>query len=1203
MVSSLKLLFLGSPQIEYDGEAVELKSRKEMALLAYLAVTSRSESHSRDALSTLLWPEYDQRRARSYLRHTLWLLKKALGQEWLEVSREHVSFNHTKTWLDVVEFQKQLTAATTHGHLADEVCINCLAPLTEVVALYRGDFLAGFTLPDAPDFDEWQLFQTESLRQASAIALERLTRLYSAQGEYELAIRYARRWLALDPLHEPAHRRLMQLYAWTGQQATALRQYQECVRRLDEELGVSPEEETTALYEAIKAKRLALPSQAGTSPQLPAFLEEKGKQARGERSVFVARERELAALAATLETTRTGRGQILFVIGGAGRGKTMLVQEFARRAQAADPELVIASGNCNAHTGLGDPYLPFREALNLLAGDVEAKWEAGLITRQHARRLWELMSITVPALVEQAPDLIESFVSGKALLDRVTTFATTETPWFKQLTVLVVKANRDRLEQPRLFTQYTAALKTIAAHRPLLLILEDLQWVDTSSSALLFHLSREVGASRILIVGTYRPEEVTLSWGEEWHPLADIVRELKRQHGDIWLDLGAMAPVEGRQFVEAYLDTQPNRLGLAFREALFQRTGGHALFTVELLREMQERGDLCRDENGYWVEGETIDWETLPARVEGVIEKRIEHLEKALQAVLTIACVEGEIFTAEVVARVQQVNERGLVQQLSRELDKRHRLVTAQALEWLGKQRLSFYRFRHYLFQHYLYHSLDPMERAYLHEAVGNALEALYGEQTEQVAIQLARHFEQARLMAKAVSYLLQAGKWASQLSANEEAITHLTKGLALLETLPDSPEHTRQELDLQIALGNALVAIKGYAASEVGKTFTRARELCQNIEETSQLFPVLHGLHRFYLVRQELPTARELGEQLLNLAQSQPDPTLLVAAHRALGATLYYLGEFTAAQAHFEQGLAFYDPQHHHSYVLLYGQDEGITCLSYAAWTLWHLGYPDQALKRSQEALNLAQALSHAHSLAYAQLFATTHYQLRREAQATQEQAEAQIALSTEQGFAFWVAWGMMFHGWALTEQGQGEEGIAQISQGLANFLATGAAVHQTHALILLAEAYQKMGQAEEGLSTIAEALATAHTRAERRGESELYRLKGELLLKAHEAGGGPALPLGGLRLSEAEGTARASVGEDGASPEECFLKAIEVARRQSAKSLELRASVSLGRLWQRQGKKAEARRMLAEIYGWFTEGFDTTDLKEAKALLEELS
>jgi predicted ATPase len=275
-----------------------------------------------------------------------------------------------------------------------------------------------------------------------------------------------------------------------------------------------------------------------------------------------------------LETVRPGKGQILFIIGGAGRGKTTLAQEFAQRAQAVDPELIVVSGYCNAHTGLGDPYLPFREALTMLTGEVEAKWTAGLISSAHVRRLWELMPLTVPTLVKQAPDLIDSFVPAGPLLERATRFAPAQAPWFKQLMTMTTHAPRASLEQKQILAQYTALLKTVTRQHPLLLILEDLHWVDASSNALLFHLSREVGNSPILIVGTYRPDEVALSRGEMRHPLTEMMGELKRRHGDIWLDLGNLAPAEGQHFVEAYLDTQPNRLGRTFRAALFRHTGG-----------------------------------------------------------------------------------------------------------------------------------------------------------------------------------------------------------------------------------------------------------------------------------------------------------------------------------------------------------------------------------------------------------------------------------------------------------------------------------------------------------------------------------------------------------------------------------------------------------------------------------------------------
>jgi len=921
---------------------------------------------------------------------------------------------------------------------------------------------------------------------------------------------------------------------------------------------------------------------------LPPFFA-TGAPPRGPAAPFVAREQELAELAAALATARGGAGQILFVIGGAGRGKTTLVQEFARQAQAADPELLVVSGSCNAHTGSGDPYLPFREALTMLSGDVETRWAGGLISTEHARRLWEAMPLTLPALVEHAPDLLGAFVPGKSVRERAATFAERDASWFRELVARESAEVGARVAQQPIVTQYRAVLSAIARQRPLVLILEDLHWVDSASSGLLLHLSREASHSRMLILSTYRPDELAVSRGETHHPLAEMLSELKRRHGDIWLDLGALAEADGRHFVEAYLDTRPNRLGPAFREALFTQTGGHALFTVELLREMRERGDLRQDADGQWTQGPAIDWNTLPARVEGAIEKRIQRLETALRSILTIASVEGETFTAEVVARVQQVQERGLVQRLSQELDKQHRLVTAHILAWLGPQRLSLYRFRHQLFQHYVYHSLTAMERAYLHEAVGNVLEALYGQQTEPIAVQLARHFEQAGLMEKAVTYLLQAGKRAARLAAYQEAIAHVIRGLALLERLPDTAERAQTELELQIALGTALIAIKGNASAEVEQTYSRAYELYQQLYagETAQILPILYGRQIHYLVRGAYRTAYQLAQEFLDLAQQQHNPAILVA-HRCVGWTSTMMGDFVVARPYFEQIATLYTVEQHRPLTLQYTQDPGSAGLILGALVLWLLGDVEQARRWNERALVLAREAAHAFTLAYALNFSSWLHHFSQEWAIAQEQAEELIAIASKQGLALWLAWGMIIRGWALAKQGQGEAGIAEMVQGLAAARATGAEMCRTHHVTLLVEAYQSVGQLKAGLRVLGEALAQVEQTEERFWEAEIYRLKGELLLRVEGAG---------HSRSAIEGM------PDAESPEGCFLKAIEIARRQGGKSLELRATVSLGRLWQQHGKTDQARRLLADIYAWFTEGFDTVDLQQANALLQELS
>jgi predicted ATPase len=476
---------------------------------------------------------------------------------------------------------------------------------------------------------------------------------------------------------------------------------------------------------------------------------------------------------------------------------------------------------------------------------------------------------------------------------------------------------------------------------------------------------------------------------------------------------------------------------------------------------------------------------------------------------------------------------------------------------------------------------------------VGAAIEALFADRIHEHLGDLAHHYARSANRQKAVEYLRLAGEQALQRYANVEAISRFTGALELLKTLPDTPQRAHDELVLQTILGPVLVATMGNGAPEVGVVYARAVELGRQLGEDAQLFPVLFGLRSFYLVRGDVQTAHELGEQLLSLAQSLQDSALLLEAQLALGNTLFLRGEPAPARAHLEQGITLYEPQHHRPHTVSYGADPGVLCLFFAARVLWMLGYPDQARKRSHEALSLAQELAHPYSLAAALIYAATLYQFLREGQAAQERTEAAIALSTERGFSALVAHGTIFQGCARAGQGQREGGVAQIHQGLAALRATGAEVWLPFFLAALAEAYGKMGQAEEGLTTLAEALLVAEKTRERFWEAELYRLKGELTLQKFQAPGSKV----------SSSSSKSEVRGPDSEAEEYFLKAIEIARKQQAKSLELRATMSLSRLWQQQGKKKEAHLMLAEIYGWFTEGFDTTDLKDAKALLEELS
>ncbi|HJY80091.1 MAG TPA: adenylate cyclase, partial [Candidatus Binatia bacterium] len=562
----------------------------------------------------------------------------------------------------------------------------------------------------------------------------------------------------------------------------------------------------------------------------------------------------------------------------------------------------------------------------------------------------------------------------------------------------------------------------------------------------------------------------------------------------------------------------------------------------------------------------------IPSTLQDSLMARLDRLS-TVREIVQLGATLGREFSYELLHAVFPLDEAILQHGL-------RQLVEAELVYQRGVAPQVTYFFKHALIQDAAYQSLLKSKRQQLHQQIAQVLEERFPDTKETQSELLAHHYTEAGLIVQAIPYWQKAGERAMQRSANVEAVSHLTKGLELLNTLPDTPERIQQELTLQITLGAPLTATKGYAAREVGQVYTRARELCRQLGETPQLIPVLFGLWRFYLQRAELQTARELGEECLSLAQQLHDPVRLLRAHNTLGVTLFYLAELQAAREHLEQGIALYSPQQRSLAVV---QDPMVACLSYMAWVLWYLGYPDQALRRSQEALALAQELSHPYSMAQALFFAAELHHLRQEAQVVQERAEAVITLAAEQGFPFWLAQGTSLRGWALVKQGQRrEEGIAQIRQGLAVYQSTGAELGRPYYLAELAEACGLVGQAEEGLRMLAEAL-TAVCKTGEFSETEICRLTGELTLKQSRVQG-----LESSFQKEAE---------------ECFQKAIEIARRQSAKSLELRAVMSLARLWQSQGKKDEARQMLAEIHGWFTEGFDTKDLQEAKALFQELT
>jgi tetratricopeptide (TPR) repeat protein len=565
----------------------------------------------------------------------------------------------------------------------------------------------------------------------------------------------------------------------------------------------------------------------------------------------------------------------------------------------AHPDLLVAGGTCNAYSGVGDPYLPFRELLAMLTGEVEARWAAGAIGQDQARRLWNALPAAIEALLAHGPHVMPTLVPGEALLARAEV-ACPGAGWLGQLRERVERgrSGADGLEQSHLFQQVSNVLQALSEDHALLLILDDLQWVDWTSAGLLFHLGRRLEGSRILIVGAYRPEELTARADGERHPLDKVLAEFKRLYGDVWLDLADVDEPQGRHFVEELLETEPNRLEEGFRQALAERAGGHPLFTVELLRAMQERGDLVRDEAGRWVEGPALDWERLPARVEGVVAERIERLGEDLRDVLTVASVEGEDFTAEVVAQVRAVEARELMRRLSGELQREHRLVRARGLLRLDARRLALYRFQHHLFQKYLYNHLDEAERAYLHEDVGTVLEALYGGQTDEVAGQLARHFLEAGATDKAAHYFGRAGELAAERYANEEALAHLGQALALL---PETDRAARYGL---LLAREEVYDVLGQRDAQ-RQDLAELDALAQGLGPEQQAEVAVRRSKYALISTYDIPASLAAAQVAHERAQAAGHAGLQAMAYTRWGVVLSHQGQRAEARARFEEAVA----------------------------------------------------------------------------------------------------------------------------------------------------------------------------------------------------------------------------------------------------------------------------------------------------------
>ena len=847
---------------------------------------------------------------------------------------------------------------------------------------------------------------------------------------------------------------------------------------------------------------------------------------------FVGRAPELESLRRARDATRAGHCRIVGVVGEAGVGKSRLFHEFKRSALTGC--LVVETFSVSH--GKSFAYLPLIELL---------KNYFQITSEDDERRCREKVTGRVLSLERNLEDGVPYLLHLLAIGEPAPALAQMDS----------------QIRRDRTFEAITRLFVRESANEPVVLVFEDLQWLDGETQDFLAYFVERVSSAHLLLLLNYRPE-YQHDWGD--------------RTGYAQLQLDPLDRADAQGLISALVGDDRTLAGV--KQHVLDKTEGNPFFIEEVVQTLAEEHVLVGEPGHYRMETAPAALH-IPTTVQGVLASRIDRLLAADKDLLQMLAVIGKTFPANLVQSVVDLSDDELHASLSR----------LEAGEFIYEQP-AFpaveYGFKHALTQEVAGSSMPAERRRLLHQRIGQAIEALFHGRIKDYWNELAHHYSLSGNVPKAVEYLHRAGQQAWQRSANAEALRQLGLALDLLAGLPDTPERADRELALRLAIGPVLMATRGWASRDVEATYSRALELCRLAGQSPHLFRAQSGLRMFYQLSAEYETAREIAERLLELAERAENPTQVMEAQYLLGMSLFRLGELPSAHAYLAglgKSSLLQDAGSLDEEVFAHGRDPRSVGEGSLALVLWHMGYPDGALMHAERALSRARSLHDLVSLGQTLIFKAELHQLRREAAQTHACAEAAIALATEQGFPMILAWASMLHGWALAEAEKKEEGIAQVRQGLADYEATGARLGRSYFLALLCETYARAGLRDAAQHALSEAISACETSDERYHEAELYRLKGELSL----------LPAGLSAVPAAQrDVAQAS-----------FNEAMETARRRGARSLELRAASSLAALLGEEGRTHAARQILAPVYDTFTEGFGTADLREARQLLDTLA
>ncbi len=845
---------------------------------------------------------------------------------------------------------------------------------------------------------------------------------------------------------------------------------------------------------------------------------------------IVGREQERNLLFERWQWVEEGKGQVMHLYGDAGIGKSRLVKVLEEHVAQA-PQAWLTPCQCSAY----HQNSAFYPIIDLLERFV-IQFEPGDVQKDKLDRLEGFFVQYGFELTEVVPVFCDLL----------------SVPLGDKYSPSTLSPER---QKKLIFETMLGVLLKIVSRQPLLLVIEDLHWADPTTLEFLNLLVDQIATTPIFALFTFRPN-FKPPWGSRAYLTNLSVQRLTQKRSiDIVHHIAGLKPLPSEVL-----------------EQILTKADGVPLFVEELTKMVLESGLLTEDAKEYTLAGKVFPLD-IPMTLQDSLMARLDRLSSAKE-LAQLCSILGREFTFEMLLAIQPHQKKMLQQGLKQ-------LVESELLYQRGIFPKATFIFKHALIQETAYQSMLKNTRRRYHRKIAEVLVEQFSELAVAQPEVIAHHYSEAGLTMEAVSYWQQAGQHAVERFANKEAITHFMKALELLKDQPENPEHTRQELMLQLAMGPPLSTLKGFAAPEVEAACSRAYKLCQQVGGTRLQFPALWGLWHYYLVKSDFSKAVTLSKKLLALAQATNDHSFLSDAYRAIGETLLWSGEFSQASEYFEKGIDLTGTSQQHSY---FAESPDVSCRFFSAIALWFLGYPDQALLRSHEAITRAQQLNHPFSLSAAHHFAGWLHLLRRESQFTLEHADTAMAIAADQGFVFFIAYDTMLKGWAMAEKGQMNDGISLLREGLVAFQATGTKVLVPQWMVVLAELYGISGQIEDALSTLAEAQTFSEkNNGERYFIAEILRLKGQMLIQRKK-----------------DKMQKVSNYDESAT---YLLNAINLAQKQDAKSLELRAAVSLSRIWQSQGKKSDAFDLLSEIYGWFKEGLDTLDLIAAKVLLEELS